>query len=146
MAKEGKKHEEFTLKDVNQLLCMMIEVNPYTAPRNPIGEAWKDIVQKTQAAGYYLGCDVDTCKNHIGLLLGWCEVHPMCLLFLSDTNIHALYLGREGKEASLLTHSPGRPRPTWWVLHHFAAKSIPLPTSSVRQRNSLTTNVSRPRK
>ena len=106
-AKKGKKHEEFTLKDVNQLLRAMIEVNLYTAPRNSIGEAWKDVVQKAQVAGYCLGRDVDTCKNCIGLLLGWCEVCPTHLLFLSDTNIHALYLGREGEEASLLTCLPG---------------------------------------
>ena len=110
-AKKGKKHEEFTLKDVDQLLRATIEVNPYAAPRNSIGEAWKDVVQKAQTAGYCLGHDVDTCKNRVGLLLGWCEVHRMRLLFLSDTNIHALYLGREGEEASLLTRSPGRGRP-----------------------------------
>ena len=118
-AKKGKKHEEFTLKYVNQLLHATIEVNPYATLRNSIGEAWKDVVQKAQAAGYCLGHDVDTCKNRIGLLLGWCEVHPTRLLFLSDTNIHALYLGREGEEASLLTHSlgqgpPGGFRVTLW--------------------------------
>ena len=111
-AKKGEKREEFTLKDVDQLLHATIEVNPYAAPRNSIGEAWKDVVQKAQAAGYCLGCDVDTCKNHNGLLLGWCEVRRMRLLFLSDTNIHALYLGREGEQASLLTRSPGRGRPS----------------------------------
>ena len=96
-AKKGKKREEFTLKYVNQLLCVTIEVNLYAAPRNSIGEAWKDIVQKAQAAGYCLGCDVDTCKSRVGLLLGWCEVCRTCLLFLSDTNIHALYfIFREG--------------------------------------------------
>ena len=69
--KKGKKREDFTLKDVDQLLRATIEVNPYAALRNSIGEAWKDVVQKAQAAGYRLGRDVDTCKNHIGLLLGW---------------------------------------------------------------------------
>ena len=43
-AKKGKKREEFTLKDVDQLLCTTIEVILYTALRNSIGEAWKDIV------------------------------------------------------------------------------------------------------
>ena len=68
--KKGKKCEEFMLKDLNQLLCMTIEVNPYAALRNSIGEVWKDVVQKSQAAGYCLGHDVDTCKNYVGMLLG----------------------------------------------------------------------------
>ena len=110
---KSKKREEFMLKDLNQLLCMTIEVNLYTAPRNSIGEAWKEVVQKAQAAGYCLGRDVDTCKNHVGMLLGWCEVCPTHLLFLSDTNIHAFYLGREGEEALIVTHSPVRGRPGW---------------------------------
>ena len=86
--KKGKKHEEFTLKDLNQLLCVTIEVNLYAAPRNSIGGAWKEVVQKAQATGYCLGHDMDTCKNHIGMLLGWCEVHLTHLLFLLDTSIH----------------------------------------------------------
>ena len=57
------------LKDLNQLLHVTIEVNQYAAPRNSIGEAWKEVVQKAQAARYCLGCDVDTCKNHIGMLM-----------------------------------------------------------------------------
>ena len=100
--KKSKKHEEFMLKDLDQLLCIMIVVNPYAAPRNLIGETWKEVVQKAQAAGYCLGRDVDTCENHVRMLLGWYEVHPTHLLFLSDTNIHAFYLGREGEEASIL--------------------------------------------
>ena len=52
--KKGKKHEEFMLKDLNQLLHVTIEVNPYAALRNSIGEAWKEVVQKAQAAGYCL--------------------------------------------------------------------------------------------
>ena len=111
--KKGKKHEKFTLKDLNQLLCTTIEVNPYAAPRNSIGGAWKEVVQKAQAAGYCLGRDVDTCKNHVRMLLGWCEVHPTHLLFLLDTNIHAFYLGREGKEALIITRSPVRGQPSW---------------------------------
>ena len=106
--KKSKKREEFMLKDLDQLLCTTIEVNPYAALRNSIGEAWKEVVQKAQAAGYCLGCDMDTCKNRIRMLLGWCEVCPTHLLFLSDTNIHAFYLGREGEEASIVTHSPVR--------------------------------------
>ena len=86
----------------------MSEVNPYAALRNSIGEAWKDIVQKAQAAGYCLGRDVDTCKNCIEMLLGWCEVHPTHLPFLSDTNIPAFYVGRKGEEALLLTCLPGQ--------------------------------------
>ena len=105
---KGKKCEEFTLEDLDQLLHTMIEVNLYTAPRNSIGEAWKEVVQKAQAAGYCLGRDVDTCRNHIRMLLGWCEVCPTNILFLSDTIIHAFYLGREGEEASISTHSPVR--------------------------------------
>ena len=104
----SKKHEEFMLKDFDQLLHATIKVNLYAALRNAIGEAWKEVVQKAQAAGYCLGCVVDTCKNHVIMLLGWCEVCPTHLLFLSDTNIHAFYLGREGEEASIITHSPVR--------------------------------------
>ena len=49
-AKKGKKREEFTLKDVDQLLHMTIEVNLYAAPRNSIGEAWKDVVRKSEGS------------------------------------------------------------------------------------------------
>ena len=111
--KKGKKHEEFMLKDLNQLLHTMIEVNLYAALRSSIGEAWKEVIQKAQAAGYCLGHDMDTCKNCIGMLLGWCEVCPTHLLFLSDTNIYAFYLGREGEEALIVTCLPVRGQPSW---------------------------------
>ncbi len=65
---KGRKHEEFTTADLNNLLCVTIEVNPFSAPWNSIRGACKEVTEKTQ------GCDADTCKNRVTLLLAWCEV------------------------------------------------------------------------
>ena len=54
---KGRKHKEFTAADLDNLLCATIKVNPFSAPRNSIGEAWKEVTQKTQAAGFCLGHD-----------------------------------------------------------------------------------------
>ena len=65
---KGKKHE-FSNANLDQLLCMTIEVNPFTVPRNLIGEAWKEVTRKAHAARYCLGHDADTCKNCVGTLV-----------------------------------------------------------------------------
>ena len=44
---KGKKRE-FSNTDLDQLLHTTIEVNPFTAPRNLIGEAWKEVTRKAQ--------------------------------------------------------------------------------------------------
>ena len=72
---KGKKCK-FSNTDLDQLLRMTIEVNPFIAPRNSIGDAWKEVTWKAQAGGYCLGHDADTCKNHVGTLVDWCEVSP----------------------------------------------------------------------
>ena len=90
-AKKGKKHEEFTLKDVNQLLHATIEVKLYAALRNLIGEAWKDVIKKAQAAGYCLGHDVDTCKNHVGCCLDGVRCIPHVFFFFQTlTYMHSI--------------------------------------------------------
>jgi len=72
--RKGRKHKEFTATNLDNLLHMTIKVNPFSAPQNLIGEAWKEVTQKSQAAGFCLGCNVDTCKNCVMSLLAWCEV------------------------------------------------------------------------
>src|SRR6266481_963102 len=73
-AGKGRRCEEFTATDLNNLLHVTIEVNPFSASRKLIGEAWKEVTQKTQAAGFCLGHNADTCKNRVTSLLAWCEV------------------------------------------------------------------------
>ncbi len=107
---KARKHEEFSIADLNQLLRATIEVNPYSAPRNSIGEAWKEVTQKAQEAGYCLGRNTDTCKKHVASLLAWCEVSPMCHLCFSRTT-NTYLLGGQGAEASLCADMPVRGQP-----------------------------------
>ena len=54
---------------LNTLLHADIEVNPYLAPCNKIGEKWKLITDMAQEASRCLGCEPDTLKNspaHLG--------------------------------------------------------------------------------
>ncbi|KAF8585624.1 hypothetical protein K439DRAFT_1560470 [Ramaria rubella] len=55
------------------LLCAVIEVDPYMAPHNKVGECWKEIMKHVQDAGYCLGCDHETLKNKVTSLLTWVE-------------------------------------------------------------------------
>ena len=73
-AGKGRRREEFTAADLDNLLCTTIEVNPFSASWKSIGEAWKEVTQKTQAAGFCLGHHADMCKNCVASLLAWCEV------------------------------------------------------------------------
>src|SRR6266481_6308187 len=104
---KARKHEEFSIANLDQLLHATIKVNPYSAPRNSIGEAWKEGTQKAQEAGYCLGHNTDTCKNHVTLLLAWCEVSPMHYLCFSRTT-NTYLLGGQGTEASLCADAPVR--------------------------------------
>jgi hypothetical protein len=70
----GRTREEFSLKDVNQLLRMVIKVNPYMALRNQIGIKWKEIEGKVKAEGFCKGRDVNMLKNKVVSLLNWVEV------------------------------------------------------------------------
>jgi len=109
---KGRRRVEFTAADLDQLLRVTIEVNPYATPRNSIGEAWKEVTQKAQAAGYCLGRDVDTCKNRITSLLAWCEVSPVFFFCqgLLASNIFTFNLGGEGEEGSFRPDPPVRGR------------------------------------
>ena len=106
---KGKKRE-FSNANFDQLFCTTIEVNPFAASRNSIGEAWKEVTRKAQITGYCLGRDADTCKNHVGTLVDWCEVSPSSSFSSRNANI---YLGGEGVKASLFADAPGRGSPRW---------------------------------
>ncbi|KAF8531720.1 hypothetical protein JB92DRAFT_2847806, partial [Gautieria morchelliformis] len=64
-----KGREEFSLKDLEQLLRAVIDINPYMVPRNKIGERWKQVARLVQDQGYCLNRDVDTLKNKVGSML-----------------------------------------------------------------------------
>ncbi|KAF8523229.1 hypothetical protein JB92DRAFT_3094086 [Gautieria morchelliformis] len=68
-----KVREEFSLKDLEQLLRAVIDINPYMAPRNKIGEQWKQVARLVQDQGHCLNRDVDTLKNKLGSMLAWVE-------------------------------------------------------------------------
>src|SRR6266481_589595 len=40
LAGKGRRSKEFTAADLDNLLCATIEVNPFSASRKSIGEAW----------------------------------------------------------------------------------------------------------
>jgi len=68
---KGRWRVEFTAADLNQLLHMTIEVNPYAAPEklNWRGLEGKSL-RRPRQQGYCLGRDVDTCKNRIMSFVG----------------------------------------------------------------------------
>src|SRR6266481_411927 len=49
---KGRRHGEFTATDLDNLLHVTIEVNPFSAPWNSIRDAWKQVTEKTQTAGF----------------------------------------------------------------------------------------------
>ncbi|KAF8581727.1 hypothetical protein K439DRAFT_1618781 [Ramaria rubella] len=55
------------------LLRAVIEVDPYMAPHNKIGEHWKEIMNRVQDAGYCLRRNHETLKNKVVSLLTWVE-------------------------------------------------------------------------
>ncbi|KAF8589135.1 hypothetical protein K439DRAFT_1613025 [Ramaria rubella] len=65
--------EEFSMNDLDQLLRVVIEVDPYMAPHKQVGERWREVTKCVQAAGYCLGHDHDTLKNKVAVLLAWVE-------------------------------------------------------------------------
>ena len=109
---KGKKRK-FSNADFDQLLCTTIEVNPFAASRNSIGEAWKEVTRKAQVAGYCLGRDADIYKNRVGTLVDWYEISHSSSFSLRNANI---YLGGEGVKVSLFADAPGRGSPHWFCV------------------------------
>ncbi|KAF8589133.1 hypothetical protein K439DRAFT_1613023 [Ramaria rubella] len=72
-SKARKPHAEFSMHDLDQLLCTVIKVDPYMAPHSQIGSRWKDVTNCVQAARYCLGWDHETLKNKAMTLLSWVE-------------------------------------------------------------------------
>ncbi|KAF8574355.1 hypothetical protein K439DRAFT_1624387 [Ramaria rubella] len=68
-----KACEEFNTNDLDQLLRAVIEVDSYMAPYKQVGERWREVTKRMQAAGYCLGCDHDMLKNKVAALLAWVE-------------------------------------------------------------------------
>ncbi|KAF8481376.1 hypothetical protein JB92DRAFT_3132903 [Gautieria morchelliformis] len=65
--------EAFSLPDLDQLLCAVIEINPYMAPCAKLGEHWKEVARRMQENGCCLNCESDTLKNKVASLLAWVE-------------------------------------------------------------------------
>ncbi|KAF8575671.1 hypothetical protein K439DRAFT_1623411 [Ramaria rubella] len=93
-----KPHEEFSTHDLDQLLRAVIEVDPYMAPHNKVGERWKEIMKHVQDAGYCLGHDHETLKNKVASLLTWVEVHVVSSCKLDSVAAKKLQ-AKETKEA-----------------------------------------------
>ncbi|KAF8484173.1 hypothetical protein JB92DRAFT_3030797 [Gautieria morchelliformis] len=68
-----KAREAFSLHDLDQLLCAVIEVNPYMGPRAKLGEHWKEVARRMQESGSCLNREPDTLKNKVASLLAWVE-------------------------------------------------------------------------
>ncbi|KAF8497711.1 hypothetical protein JB92DRAFT_3125613 [Gautieria morchelliformis] len=68
-----KAREAFSLHDLDQLLCAVIEVNPYMAPQAKLGEHWKEVARHVQESGSCLNREPDTLKNKVASLLTWVE-------------------------------------------------------------------------
>ncbi|KAF8503847.1 hypothetical protein JB92DRAFT_2970731 [Gautieria morchelliformis] len=66
-------HVKPSLRDLNQLLHAVIEVNPYMAPWAKLGEHWKEVARCVQESGSCLNRELDTLKNKVALLLAWVE-------------------------------------------------------------------------
>ncbi|KAF8480624.1 hypothetical protein JB92DRAFT_2837596 [Gautieria morchelliformis] len=64
----------FSLRDLDQLLHAVIEVNPYMAPRAKLGEHWKEVARRVQESGSCLNREPDTLKNKVASLLAWVEL------------------------------------------------------------------------
>ncbi|KAF8483248.1 hypothetical protein JB92DRAFT_3031987 [Gautieria morchelliformis] len=81
-----KVREAFSLHDLDQLLCAVIEVNPYMAPWAKLGEHWKEVARHVQESRSCLNREPDTLKNKVASLLAWVEVvgaHPALFASLS---------------------------------------------------------------
>src|SRR5882724_8348617 len=63
--------EEFSGNDIQQLLRVIILVNPYLAPHSQIMDKWKDVTQIVQAEGACIGRDHETLKKKVKSQLSW---------------------------------------------------------------------------
>ncbi|KAF8517097.1 hypothetical protein JB92DRAFT_2907187 [Gautieria morchelliformis] len=68
-----KARDAFSLHDLNQLLHVVIEVNPYMAQWAKLGEHWKEVARRVQESGSSLNREPDTLKNKVASLLTWVE-------------------------------------------------------------------------
>ncbi|KAF8584777.1 hypothetical protein K439DRAFT_1616498 [Ramaria rubella] len=66
-------HEDFPIQVLNQLLCMVIQVNPYLVVHKWVGEKWQEVMWVVQEGGFCKGRDADTLKNKVASLLQWVE-------------------------------------------------------------------------
>ncbi|KAF8586477.1 hypothetical protein K439DRAFT_1615161 [Ramaria rubella] len=65
--------EDFPIQDLDQLLCVVIQVNPYLAAHKWVGEKWREVMRVVQEGGFCQGRDADTLKNKVVSLLQWVE-------------------------------------------------------------------------
>jgi hypothetical protein len=85
---KGKRKpcKDFSRQDLDQLLRAVINVNPYMAACNKVGEQWKAVARKVQAEGFCKGKDLDTLKNKVNSLLQWVQVSGATVTSKYQTN------------------------------------------------------------
>jgi hypothetical protein len=69
-----KVRADFSAKDIEHLLCAVIEVDPFMATCSKVGARWKEVATRVQSEGFCLEREPDTLKNKVLLLLAWVEV------------------------------------------------------------------------
>ena len=74
LSKPVQAHADFSINDLDQLLCTVIDVDPYIAPQKRSGEKWHEVMKCVQEVDYCKGRDIDTLKNKVSSLLSWVEV------------------------------------------------------------------------
>ena len=96
--KMRKSREEFTSRDLEQLLGAVIDINPFMAPRSKIGDRWKEVAIIVQAKGSCQNREPETLKNKVSSLLAWVEV---CDHILSHSPHTDNYIYREERRKRL---------------------------------------------
>lgn len=54
-----KSHKDFPITDQDQLLCVVIEMNPFTMPQNKMREKWHEVAMRVTCR-ICKGHDLDT--------------------------------------------------------------------------------------
>jgi hypothetical protein len=127
-SKARKPREEFSTKDLEHLLRAVIDVNPYMAPRNKVGERWKAVATMVQADGLCLNRDAETLKNKVTSLLGWVQVSRH-VIFYDCVRTDPYAFGRGEKKPQLAHHLPRS-----WSASHLHLP--PCPANSTRSSTS----------
>ena len=66
---------KFSSQDIERLICLAAEEEPWAKPHGNITKSWNKILKKLQSEGRFEHSTVTTIRNKVGALLTWQKVN-----------------------------------------------------------------------